>query len=93
MSGSAPRWFTVQRPSVVNYIDRIQRVTATRNRQLVSTVAADGLRSAVTTNYVQSRKRTKFGERAFLYAASAVWNSLTDELRRTPTIARSRLIF
>jgi len=35
----------------------------------VSTVAAQtsrpGLRSADTTNYVQPRTRTKFGERAF----------------------------
>jgi len=40
--------------------------------ELVSTVAAQtsrpGLRSADTTNYVQPRTRTKFGERAFLYA-------------------------
>jgi len=37
--------------------------------ELVSTVAAQtsrpGLRSADTTNYVQPRTRTKFGERAF----------------------------
>ena len=40
---------------------------------LVSTVAAQtsrpGLRSADTTNYVQPRTRTKFGERAFSYVA------------------------
>ena len=52
--------------------------------ELVSTVA--GLRSADKTNYVQPRKRTKFGERAFSYAGPAVWNLLLDDLRRTPTI-------
>jgi len=40
--------------------------------ELVSPVAAQtsrpGLRSADTTNYVQPRTRTKFGERAFSYA-------------------------
>ena len=58
--------------------------------ELVSTVAAQmsrpGLRSADTTNYVQPRTRTKFGERAFSYAGPAVWNLLPDDLRRTPTI-------
>jgi len=58
--------------------------------ELVSTVAAQtsrpGLRSAGTTNYVQPWTRTQFGERAFSYAGPVVWNSLPDELRRTPTI-------
>ena len=58
--------------------------------ELVSTVAAQtsrpGLRSADTTNYIQPRTRTKFGECAFSYAGPAVWNSLPDELSRTPTI-------
>jgi len=58
--------------------------------ELVSTVAAQtsrhGLRSADTTNYVQPRTRTKFGERTFWYAGPAVWNLLPDDLRRTPTI-------
>jgi len=58
--------------------------------ELVSTVglaaqtSRPGLRSADTTNYVQPRTRTKFGERA--YAGPAVWNLLPDDLRRTPTI-------
>ena len=58
--------------------------------ELVSTVAAHtscpGLRSADMINYVQPWTRTKFGERAFLYAGPAVWNFLPDDLRRTPTI-------
>ena len=58
--------------------------------ELVSTAAAQtsrpGLRSADMINYVQPWTRTKFGERAFLYAGPAVWNLLPDDLRRTPTI-------
>jgi len=58
--------------------------------ELVSTVAAQtsrpGLRSADTTNYVQPPTRTEFGKRAFSYAGPAVWNSLPDNLRRSPTI-------
>jgi len=41
------------------------------------------LRSADTTNYVQPRIRTKFGERAFSHAGPAAWNSLPGELRQT----------
>jgi len=41
-----------------------------------STTARPGLRSAVSTDYVVPRLRTKFGERAFSYAGPVVWNSL-----------------
>ena len=45
-----------------------------------------GLRFADTTNCVQLRTRTKFGECAFSYAGPAVWNLLPDDLHRAPTI-------
>ena len=41
-----------------------------------STTARPGSHSAVTTDYVVSRLRTKFGERAFSYADPVAWNSL-----------------
>jgi len=57
--------------------------------ELVTSVAAQpsrlGLRSADTTNYVQPRIRTKFGERFFSYAGPSTWNLLPDDLRRTPS--------
>jgi len=43
-----------------------------------------GLRSAATSNYVEPRLRTKFGERAFSFAAPHVWNQLPASLRATP---------
>ena len=57
--------------------------------ELTTSVAAQTsrprLRSADTTNYVQPRIRSKFGEQAFSHAGPAAWNSLLDELRQTLT--------
>jgi len=50
--------------------------------ELMTSVAAQTsrprLRSADTTNYIQPRIRTKFGERAFSHVGPAAWNSLPD---------------
>ena len=43
-----------------------------------------GLRSAATSNYVEPRLRTKFGERAFSFAGPHAWNQLPTSLRATP---------
>jgi len=49
--------------------------------ELVSTVAAQslrsGLRSTSTTSYILPWLRTKFGERSFLHARPAAWNTST----------------
>jgi hypothetical protein len=41
----------------------------------------EGLRSAVTTNYVIPRLRTKFGERSFSCASPVAWKALPADLR------------
>jgi len=43
-----------------------------------------GLRSAATSNYVEPRLRTKFGERALSFAGPHTWNQLPTSLRATP---------
>jgi len=42
-----------------------------------------GLRSAATSNYIESRLRTKFGERAFSFAGPHAWNQLPAALCAT----------
>ena len=44
-----------------------------------------GLRSAATSNYVEPRLRTKFGERAFSFAGPHAWNQLPTSLRTCDT--------
>ena len=46
-----------------------------------STTTRPGLRSAVSTDYILPRLRTKFGERAFSYAGPVAWNSLPVHVR------------
>jgi len=46
-----------------------------------STTARPGLRSAVSTDYVIPRLRTKFGERVFSYTGPVAWNSLPVQVR------------
>jgi len=57
---------------------------------LVSTFAAtatqSSLRSGNTTNYCLPRLRTKFGERAFSYAAPAAWNRLPQNIRASTSL-------
>ena len=43
--------------------------------------ARAGLLSAVSTDYVVSRLRTKFCKRAFSYASPVAWNSLPVHVR------------
>ena len=45
-----------------------------------------GLRSAATSNYVEPRLLTKFGERAFSFTVSHAWNQLPAALHATPNL-------
>ena len=38
-------------------------------------------RSALSTDYVLPRLRTKFGERAFSHAGPSAWNALPEDIR------------
>ena len=56
-------------------------------KNIVRSVAASrprpGLRSALSTDYVLPRLRTKFGERAFSHAGPSAWNALPEDIRDT----------
>jgi len=54
-------------------------------KNIVRSVAASrrrpGHRSALSTDYVLPRLRTKFGERAFSHAGPSAWNALPEDIR------------
>jgi len=51
------------------------------------------LRSSSSTDFSLPRLRTKFGERAFIYAGPSAWNSLPEDLRAVsdPGLFRKQL--
>ena len=53
--------------------------------------ACPRLRSAVSTDYVLPRLRTKFGERAF-YAGPVAWNSLPVHVREEMDFYRFKIL-
>jgi len=50
-------------------------------------VAVLTLRSASSLDYIVSRTRTKYGDRAFSVAGLTVWNSLPESVRSAETLA------
>jgi len=59
--------------------------------QIVATATTRcGPRSSATTDYVVLRTLSKFGERAFAYAAPAAWKRLPEHIRRQSTSATFR---